>query len=139
MATTKERAAAKWARNLKAATGEIRIGVEAVTESPMLKAAAAVDKYAEGVRRAVESGKYVARLQATPLALWKTNTLDKGIGRIAAGVDAADSKVEAFFGELLPFQDSLKNTVNNMPDVTLEDSIQRMTTWARGMSEFRRS
>ena len=139
MATTKERAAAKWARNLKAATGEIRLGVEGVTESPMLKAAAAVDKYAEGVRRAVESGKYVARLRATPLSLWKTNTLDKGIGRIAAGVDAADSKVEAFFGELLPFQDGLKNTVDAMPDVTLEDSIQRMTTWTRGMADFKRS
>jgi len=49
------------------------------------------------------------------------------------------TKVEAFFGELLPFQDGLKNTVDAMPDVTLEDSIQRMTTWTRGMADFKRS
>ena len=138
MATTPARAASKWSRNLQASTSEIRAGVEAVTDSPMEKAADAVDKYAEGVRRAVESGKFVSRLRATPLSLWKSNTLDKGIQRIAAGAQAAEGKMEAFFTQLLPFQENLSRTVDAMPDVTLEDSIQRMTAWTRGMADFRR-
>ena len=138
MATTPASAAAKWSSRLQGSTSEIRAGVEAVTESPMDKAADAVDKYAEGVRRAVEIGKFVNRLRATPLSVWKSNTLEKGINRIAAGAQAAEGKMESFFTQLLPFQEGLSRTVDAMPDVTLEDSIQRMTAWTRGMSEFRR-
>jgi hypothetical protein len=135
---TPQQATRKWASRLKGATQEIREGVERVTESPMDKAADKADKYLEGVQNAVSSGKFADRLRATPLSTWKDNTLNKGIGRIAAGVDAAEGKVETFFGELLPFQERLANQVDSMPDVTLDDSIQRMISWTRGMSEFRR-
>jgi len=42
-----------------------------------------------------------------------------------------------FYTQLFPFQDSLAGTVRNMPDLTLEDSISRMTAWVRGMAEFK--
>lgn len=139
MAKTAAQNAEKWGRNLKASTPDIRSGVEAVTESPMDKAADKADKYLEGVQAAVSSGKYQQRLRNTPLSVWKDNTLNKGIGRIAAGVDAAESKVEAFFSELIPFQTSLQAKVDAMADVNLEDSIARMTEWTRGMAKFTRS
>jgi hypothetical protein len=139
MATTPARAAEKWGRNLKASTPDIRAGVEGVTESPMEKAANAQDKWLNGVQEAHSTGKFASRLRDVPLSVWKNNTLNKGIGRIAAGVDAAEDKVESFFTELLPYQERLQSQVDGMPDVTLEDSINRMTAWARGMAEFRRS
>ena len=139
MAKTPQAAAEKWANRLKGATGEVRAGVESVTESPMDKAADAADKWINRVQEAHSSGKFAARLRATPLAKWKQNTLEKGIGRIAAGVDNARGDVQSFYDQLFPFQDSLKATVESMPDVTLEDSIARMTTWVRGMADFQRS
>jgi len=36
----------------------------------------------------------------------------------------------------LPFQDRLKTQIEAMPDISLEDSINRMTTWIREMSKF---
>lgn len=135
---TPNTAAAKWATRTKAAVPEYRSGVTAVTESPMDKAADAADKYAANTAAAVTSGKYAARLRNTPLSKWKDNSLNKGAGRIAAGVDAAESDVESFYSELFPFQERLATQVDSMPDASLEDSINRMTAWTRGMAEFHR-
>lgn len=139
MAGTPQQVTRKWGDRLKSSTTEIREGVERVTESPMDKAADAQDKYLNGVQEAVSSGKYAARLRATPLSAWKDATLNKGIGRISAGVDGAKSKMESFYAELLPFEDNLKREVDGMPDVTFEDSLLRMTAWARGMRDFKRT
>ena len=57
---------------------------------------------------------------------------------IDAGVDAASDKIEDFFGQLFQHQEGLERKVAGMSDLTLEDSIARMTTWVRGMSEFQR-
>jgi hypothetical protein len=64
--------------------------------------------------------------------------IDKGINRVATGIDEAADKTEAFFAELLPYQDSIKAKLDKMPDVTLEDSINRMTFQVREMNKFKR-
>lgn len=129
----------KHARNLKGATADIRRGVEAVTESPMEKAAAAQDKMLARVTESITDGTWAARLREVSLPEWKSKMLNVGIGRIAAGIDAAGPKVERFAAELLSYESSLQSTIDAMPDVTLEDSISRMTAWCRGMAEFRRT
>jgi len=45
-------------------------------------------------------------------------------------------KVEKFYSQLLPHIDTVKGTVSKMPDLTLEDSINRMSTFVRGMAKF---
>ena len=134
-----QRSAQKWVRNLSGATEDIRAGVEDVTESPMDKAADAAEKYVQRVQEAVNSGKFQQRLRNTPLSKWKDNTLNKGRQRIGSGAQAAQSDVEEFFEELFPYQERLSREVDQMSDVTLEDSIARMTAWTRGMAEFHRS
>lgn len=129
----------KQARNLKNSIPDIVRGVERVSEAPTLKAAAKKDKMLAGVTAAVNSGKWEAGLKRVSLEEWKTKMIDKGTGRIAAGIDGARDKTIAFAAELLPFQDNLKAKVDKMPDVTLEDSINRMTTFVRGMANFKRS
>lgn len=136
---TAQTATRKWGDRLKSASTEIREGVEAVTESPMDKAADKADKWINRLQEAHASGKYAARLRAVPLSKWKENTLSVGLGRIPAGVDKAKSDMESFYAELLPYQERLKSTVDAMPDVTLEDSINRMVAFTRGMAEFSRS
>jgi len=136
---TPEEYAEKQARNLKASTPDIRRGVERVTEAPTQKAAQAQDKMLARLTEAVQSGKWARGLNRVTLEDWKGQMLNKGVPRIAAGIDAAHDKVVSFASELLPFQASLQSTVTRMPDLTLEDNIGRAAEWMRGMAKFKRS
>ncbi len=133
-----EEFAEKHARRLKGSIEDIRSGVEKVTDSPTNKAAAKQDKMLTNLQAAVSSGKWAARLRAVPLDEWKKKTLDKGLGRIASGIDGAHDKQVQFAQQLLPYEASLQDSVNKLPDLTLEDSVNRATAWIRGMSKFTR-
>jgi len=133
---TPEEFAEKHARRLKASVEDIRRGIERVTEAPTAKAAAKENKMLANLTAAVSSGKWARRLRAVSLEDWKKAAIDKGVGRIATGIDGAYDKQVAFAGQLLAFEGTLLEKVDKMPDLTLEDSISRMTAWARGMSKF---
>ncbi|MDD3428108.1 MAG: hypothetical protein PHR42_04150 [Caldisericia bacterium] len=135
---TPEEYAEKQARRLKGAIEDIRAGVSRVTESPTAKAATKSDKMLAGVQRAVQSGKWGARLKAVSLDEWKQKTIEKGLGRISSGIDGAHDKVVSFAAQLLPYQADLQKQIEKMPDLTLEDSLNRMVTFIRGMSKFQR-
>jgi len=126
----------KQARNLKNATADIKRGVERVTESPTKKAAEKVDKWKAGIDKAYTDGKYVRGCSRVTLEDWRDKTITKGIPRIATGIDGAKDKVIHFAEQLLPYQDQIKNEIDKMDDLTLEDSIARMTHQVRRMSEF---
>ena len=126
----------KHARRLKAATEDMRKGIEAVTEAPTAKAAKKMDKLRTNLLKAIDSGKMAKRLNAVTLEDWKKKTIDIGIGRVSAGIDGAAAKVEDFASQLLPHIDKLKSEVDKMPDVTLDDSINKMVAFTRGMSKF---
>lgn len=135
---TPEEFADKHARRLKGAVEDIRSGIERVTVAPTAKAAEKQDKMLQNLQQAVSSGKWASRLRRVSLEDWKRQALTKGIGRIAAGVDESRGKMVEFGQELLAYENSLLSQVEKMPDLTLEDSISRMTTWIRGMSKFSR-
>jgi len=135
---TPREAQEKHARRLKGATEDIRRGVQKVTEAPGVKAAAKEEKMRANLLAALDSGKWKNRVAAVPLEEWKDKMLNKGVGRIAAGVDEAAGDIENFFGELFEHQDGLARSLENMPDLTLEDNINRMTQYVRGMAEFKR-
>ena len=136
---TPEQAQEKHARNLKNSIPDITRGIERVTEAPTLKAAAKKEKMRAGINAALDSGKWERGLKRVSLEEWKEKTITKGTGRIGAGIDGAKEKTTRFFSELFPFQDKLQAEVKKMPDVSLEDSIQRMTTWVRGMADFKQT
>lgn len=123
-------------RRLKAATEDMRLGVERVTESPTLKAAAKADKMRAEIVRSIDSGKWAAGLKRVTLEDWKSKMINKGVSRVAAGIDEAAPKVEAFAAELLPHIDAGKAAIDKLPDITLDDSINRMTTFTRHMAKF---
>jgi len=135
---TPEEFAEKHARRLKASVEDIRTGVERVTESPTAKAATKQAKMIQNLTASVTSGKWAARLGSVSIDKWKSKTINKGHGRIAAGVDEAHDKTVKFASQLLSFEGSLKTTVDKMPDLTIEDSIGRATAWIRGMAKFER-
>jgi len=128
----------KHARRLKAAVDDMRKGIEAVSSAPTAKAAAKVDKMRTNIVASIDSGKWAAGLNRVTLEEWKSKMIDKGLNRVAGGIDGASAKVTAFAAELLPHIDRGVDSVKKMPDTTLEDNINRMTTFIRHMSKFKR-
>jgi len=135
---TPQQAREKHARNLKNSSQDIALGVERVTVAPGVKAAAKAQKMRQNLIQSIDDGTWAKRVASVPLDEWKDKMVNKGIGRISAGIDAAAGKMEDFYGELFPYQDNLKSKVDKMPDLTLDDNINRMTTYVRGMSNFKR-
>lgn len=129
----------KHARRLKAAVEDVRKGIDRVTENPCEKAAAKQDKMLTNLTAAVTSGKWADGLKRVSLEDWKKKARDIGVNRIAAGIDGAKTKVIAFAEQLLPHIDREKAKLASMPDVTLDDNINRMTSFVRGMANFKRT
>jgi uncharacterized lipoprotein YddW (UPF0748 family) len=135
---TPEQYADKHNRRLKAAIEDVRTGVQRVTESPTIKAAAHQDKMLAELTRAVQSGKWAQRLKAVTLEDWRAKMIDKGVPRIASGIDAARPKVVAFATELINYENTVLAEIDRMPELTIEDSIARATQWIRRMAAFTR-
>jgi len=129
----------KHARRLKASVEDVRRGIDRVTENPCEKAALKADKMLANITTAVTTGKWAAGLKRVPLEEWKRKTRDIGVNRIAAGIDGAKDKVIAFAEQLLPHIDREQAKIQAMPDVTLDDNINRMTQFCRGMAAFKRT
>lgn len=134
---TPQQIADKWAANMGGSVEAMKAGINAVTEAPTMKAAAAVDRQVAGVVAAAASGKTQRALQAVSLESWKQAILTKGIGRVATGAAAAKNKMAAFMNEFLPFERSLVQSLPPRGD--LETNIQRANAVMRGNANFRRS
>jgi len=133
-----EQYAEKHARRLKASTPDIQAGIERVSVSPTVQAASKKQKMLTNLTEAVNNGKWEAGLRRVSLDEWKSQAVNKGLGRIAAGIDGAQGKVTAFAEKLITYENRILGDVDKMPDLTLEDSISRMTKWAREMAKFTR-
>lgn len=132
---TPREVADKWAKRLKGASAEMRAGVERVTEAPSSKAIAKQEKMLQNLIEAIESGRWAEALAEYGLTDWKKDMLEKGVGRVAGGVDASMDKQVKFFNWLMDRVDSGKSKIEGMPDLTLEDNIQRMVTYVQHMAE----
>lgn len=133
---TPEQFALRWGTGLKGSVERIREGVANVTEAPGKKAAAKSDKWHAAISSVAVKEKWARRIAEVGLAEWQDAMIQKGLGRIASGVDAAQPKMAAYGAKLIAHQNALLAQLANMPDVTLEDSIQRATTWIRGMAKL---
>ena len=125
----------KWQRRLKGSTEDIRRGVGRVTEAPGIAAARQADLMLAKVSESITSGRWAAKVSAVSTEEWKKKTLEKGIGRIASGVDAAAASQVTMATELLANVDAAVAVANQTPRGTLEDNITRMTTFVREMSK----
>lgn len=132
---TPEEYAAKHAQRLKASTEDIRRGISRVQTAPGAQAIKQQDKLQARFAESVSSGRWARATAAVSLSDWQTAATDKGIGRIAAGIDAAQGKQVQMASRLLAAVDSAAGKANAMPSTTLEDNIGRMTTFVREMSK----
>lgn len=127
--------ATKWATRTAAATPDMVAGVERVTEAPGRKAAAQKQIYLQNTTASVE--KWARRTAAVPLEDWKA-AMREGANRVATGVATKQGKVESFWQEFGPFQDSVTAQTKAMSRGTLQQNIARMVNQATKTAEFKR-
>lgn len=126
----------KHARRLKAAVEDMRAGVTRVTEAPGRKAAAKKAKWIAALSDPRTQDKWARRVAAVTVDEWKAAMIDKGINRVAAGIDGAKEKVIEFANKMIPHMNSGLSELETMPDLTLEDSVSRASYWIRHMAKF---
>jgi ElaB/YqjD/DUF883 family membrane-anchored ribosome-binding protein len=135
---TPEEVAKKHADRLTADLQAIRDGINRVTENPMEKAAQKEDKMLQNLTKAVKDGKWKAGLMRTNLSDWQQRTSTIGVDRIPEGIAAAHDKQVQFYTELQEHQRKLDAKIGMMPDLTLQNNIDRAVAQIRGMSKFKR-
>lgn len=132
---TPQTAANRMIQGVSAKLDKVREGIQAVDKSPGVAAAESVDKMLQNLLAAFNSGKVERALRNVTLADWKAATLD-AVSSIPGGLEKNRSKIEAFFAELLPYQESYTATIDAMPKTTLADSRSRMLANFDAMVEF---
>jgi|SRR5581483_728097 len=124
----------KWSRRTKAATQDMQKGIERVTEAPGQAAARQAQLMLQKITEALSSGRWADAVAAVPLSAWKDAAIKKGIQRVAAGVDGATPGMQSVAAELLGNIDAVLSEVEKIPRGDIEANINRMVTFARGMS-----
>ena len=128
--------AEKWSRRTAAATEDMRAGIERVSVAPGAMAARKRDKWEAGVRNAGD--KWQRNVGRVSLDEWKRKALEVGVSRVASGVAANVDKTQAFLEEFIPHLERGQAKVDAMPDVSLEDGINRAAVMMRHNAEFKR-
>jgi len=125
--------AEKHKQRLTGATEHIRRGVARVQEAPGVRAAAAKEKMKANLLKALDDGTWERAVASVSKEDWQRAITEKGIPRIAAGLDAAMTKNIRIASKLLNATDEASERVKAMPNNNIEDSIARMTAYAREM------
>lgn len=132
---TPEEYAEKQATRLKAAAEDIRRGLSRVQQAPGELAVRKQDKLLAKFQESVSSGRWAAATRSVSLGEWQELAIQKGVPRIAAGIDAARPKQVAMAQRLLAAVDQAAAKARSLPDATLEDSINRAATYMREMAK----
>ena len=123
----------KWARRTKAAVTDVVAGINRVTESPAAKAIQKQDKMKANLIASLDDGTWAKRLGDVSLDDWKSKTAAKVSERLAGGVDGAAAKRQKFDTWLAGTLNEVLPKIDGMPDLTIEDSVNRVRTFMEHM------
>jgi len=124
----------KWNRHMKTAIPDIQAGIDGVTEDPGAKAVEKQEKMLANLTEAVNNGTWAKRRLGVSMNDWKSITKDKVAQRLGTGVDKALPKRKKFDSWLAARLNTVLPEINKMPDMTLEDSFQRVRRMMEHMS-----
>lgn len=126
--------AADWASRLAQSTTKITDGINAVTVAP--GQAAARQKTAWVQNTTASADKWATNTAAVSLSDWQQAAITKGVARIGPGATASQAKFATFMTQLLPHIDSVKSGLPARGG--LDQNIDRMVKFSRGMATFKR-
>ncbi len=134
---TPEEAARKLVENAQAAAPRMAEQIAKVTVNPAEVALQKADKWRAGIQEAIANGSYERGLRRTSLEDWRTAMIQKGIPRLAQGLQQALPKIEAFNRRFYPYLERVEAEVAAMDDTSFEARINRMVHNARRIHEFK--
>lgn len=127
-------AAARWQSGMAGAGQKYSEGIARVQTAPGAKAAAAVDKWQQGVLD--NRNKFVRNSQAVSLGEWQNQAQTKGAPRLASGAQAAQPKYEAKIAPVLSYMGQVLAQVDNMPTTTLDQRIAKSVAFQTQMARY---
>lgn len=130
--------AAKWQSRMSAAGENIKSSVQTMTQNPAELAAQAKDRWIAGVQKAASEGKFENGLANVSLQDWQRAMVNKGIPNMLTGAREAQTKVQRFMQELLPYAADVSAKIRSMPKGTDQDGEARALETIRMMRRFRK-
>lgn len=137
MRGTPEERAEKWARRTSASQTDWQKGVEAVTESPGAKAAAAADLWQQKLTMPEAKDKFKRNVGRVSTEQWKQKTV-AGAGRFSSGAAANVDKMVAHQRDSESYIEAGRRMIAGMPNVTIEDKANRAAAWVRYMAKYKK-
>jgi len=128
-------AASRWVGAAGMAQTRYTEGVQSTTKDPTALAVNAQAKLTQNFNAAVSSGRWARALQAVGKAGWQAATVAKA-QNYSTGINASEQKYLAAIGPVLQIEAQLQQQIAAMPNVTLQDSINRMAAWATGLHNW---
>jgi hypothetical protein len=128
--------AAKWNTRMKIALSDMERGAARVSTAPGQLAAQKQQKWLQNVQQA--AAKWRDAVASVPLEEWRAAYIQKGLPRISGGVDLGQAKLQRVNEALYSHIAAGEDLVRKMPDLTLQDSIQRAARFIEHMAKFRR-
>jgi hypothetical protein len=122
----------KWGRRLNGASTDIKNGVMQVKTSPGQAAAAQKDLWLQKIQERADT--WATNVAKVSLGDWQDAMVNKGIGRIAAGVTSAQASKAQVIDNLLKAVDTASAAARQVPRGSLEQNIQRAVTFMQTMS-----
>lgn len=125
---------AKWRDRAQNASAAMKAGAAAVTVAPTEKAAAAKDRWAQGVQRAIADGSFEDGCRRVSLSEWQKKYTD-GIANYQNGVRNAEQAMMAHLQDAVPFWRQLRESADAMPKGSDADSDARMLANVRAIKQ----
>lgn len=136
---TPEAVAAKWQNGMSQSQAEMTAGVAAVTVAPGTAAANARQKWVNAMASLAVQDKWARNVAiGGSLPNWQSAMNEYGIQRAIQGASQKASKYLNAVTPLLAYEANLRQTIKNMPSVTVADREARMLAWSRGMAKYQR-
>lgn len=106
-------------------------------KSPIAAGIAAEDKFADAMRRALETKARAMGLKATSDEEWLGYATEIGAGRLVEGVVKREPKVKRFIDTFQPMLADHLTKIDPMANVTLSDRIAKAVANIEGLAALR--
>lgn len=114
-----------------------KVGIAKPRKDPIAAGIAAEEKYAAGVKKAIDEGSRARALERTSMAEWYKYTSDIGAGRLVEGVVKREAKVDRFVKTFQPMLVDHLSSIDALADVSDSDREQRMLENLRGLKALK--
>lgn len=131
---TSAQATAKWLTGISGAQDRMKSGALAVKDAPGELAAQAADKWL--ARVTASKNKFIVNSRAVSLQQWQQAYINTGLPRVSQGAQDKQGKYTAAMDAFLPYMQQGLNTIDKMPNNTIEDAVNRAAAMIRWNSKY---